>query len=250
MRNVRYFSPKKTDVLRLLTKKIATSGWGLYPLVAASVQHVRYLSDLGRAAATPILPQAIAAPTATPACTSASSPPCLSSTCSTSTRSAGFYTRKLALPSRRSSALPCRTAFSRPLRRGPSSPRSAAALPQMSTAKTITPRGPSPRLSNRWTCVGRWLAGALLAHRVRRPVLGHARRHGLTGFIYAATLRLKKVPSAYIRQRAIKTANWAETCRVCTETQHQYTYSVAWIDGLQTGRKLGPRPRAAGGTRR
>ena len=62
---------------------------------------------------------------------------------------------------------------------------------------------------------------------------------GLTGFIYAATLRLKKVPSAYIRQRAIKTANWAETCRVCTETQHEYTYSVAWIDGLQTGRKLG-----------
>ena len=62
---------------------------------------------------------------------------------------------------------------------------------------------------------------------------------GLTGFIYAATLRLKKVASAYIRQRTIKTASWAETCRVCTETQHQYTYSVAWIDGLQTGRQLG-----------
>ena len=33
---------------------------------------------------------------------------------------------------------------------------------------------------------------------------------GLTGFVYAATLRLKKISSAYIQQRSIKTANFAE----------------------------------------
>ena len=62
---------------------------------------------------------------------------------------------------------------------------------------------------------------------------------GLTGFIYAATLRLKKISSAFIRQRTIKTANFAETCRLFATTQHQYTYSVAWIDSLKKGRQLG-----------
>ena len=60
MRTVRciIFNKKKLpNLLRPLDKKIATSGWGLYPLVAASVQRTRYLSDLGRVAETPVLPQ-------------------------------------------------------------------------------------------------------------------------------------------------------------------------------------------------
>ncbi len=62
---------------------------------------------------------------------------------------------------------------------------------------------------------------------------------GLTGFIYAATLRLKKVPSAYIALRSIKTANLRETFQVFAQTQDDYLYSVAWIDCLQKNRGLG-----------
>jgi len=62
---------------------------------------------------------------------------------------------------------------------------------------------------------------------------------GLTGLIYAATLRLKKVESAYMRMRSIKTSNFAELCQLFEQTQDHYTYSVAWIDCLATGKKLG-----------
>jgi decaprenylphospho-beta-D-ribofuranose 2-oxidase len=62
---------------------------------------------------------------------------------------------------------------------------------------------------------------------------------GLTGLIYAATLRLKKISSAYMRTRTIKTQNFDELCQVFEQTQNEYTYSVAWIDCLATGRKLG-----------
>ena len=62
---------------------------------------------------------------------------------------------------------------------------------------------------------------------------------GLTGFIYAAALRLKKVTSAYIAMRSIKTANLRETCQVFAETQDDHVYSVAWIDCLARGKKLG-----------
>jgi FAD/FMN-containing dehydrogenase len=62
---------------------------------------------------------------------------------------------------------------------------------------------------------------------------------GLTGLIYAATLRLKKVESAYMRIRSIKTSNFAELCQLFEQTQDHYTYSVAWIDCLATGKKLG-----------
>jgi decaprenylphospho-beta-D-ribofuranose 2-oxidase len=62
---------------------------------------------------------------------------------------------------------------------------------------------------------------------------------GLTGFIYAATFQLKKVPSAYIALRSIKTANLRETFQVFAETQNDYLYSVAWIDCLASGTGLG-----------
>ena len=62
---------------------------------------------------------------------------------------------------------------------------------------------------------------------------------GLTGFVYAATIQLKKIGSAYIKQRTIKTTDFNETCRVFAETQSQYTYSAAWIDCLKKGRHLG-----------
>ena len=62
---------------------------------------------------------------------------------------------------------------------------------------------------------------------------------GLTGLVYAATLRLKKVDSAYIATRSIKTRNFSEACRVFAETAEDYVYSVAWIDCLARGRALG-----------
>ena len=62
---------------------------------------------------------------------------------------------------------------------------------------------------------------------------------GLTGFIYAATLRLKKVPSAYIEVHSVKTGHLAETCQLFAETQDDHIYSVAWIDCLKRGSRLG-----------
>lgn len=62
---------------------------------------------------------------------------------------------------------------------------------------------------------------------------------GLTGFIYAATLRLKPVESSFIEVRTVRTGDFAEACQLMSETRDQYLYSVAWIDCLATGRHLG-----------
>ena len=62
---------------------------------------------------------------------------------------------------------------------------------------------------------------------------------GLTGFIYAVALRLRKVSSAYIRVRSVKTASLAETCSVLEETGAGYLYSVAWVDCLSRGGRSG-----------
>ena len=61
---------------------------------------------------------------------------------------------------------------------------------------------------------------------------------GLTGAIYAVTLRLKKVENTYMRTHA-QTRNFDELCRHFEETQQDYTYSVAWIDSLANGAHLG-----------
>jgi|AP95_1055475.scaffolds.fasta_scaffold09163_2 decaprenylphospho-beta-D-ribofuranose 2-oxidase len=53
---------------------------------------------------------------------------------------------------------------------------------------------------------------------------------GLTGFIYAATLELRKVQSAFLQVRTEKTSDLEATCRTLLATQSDYTYSVAWID--------------------
>ena len=62
---------------------------------------------------------------------------------------------------------------------------------------------------------------------------------GLTGAIYAVTLRLKKIENTYMRTRTLKTRNFNELCRHFEETQQEYTYSVAWIDSLANGAHLG-----------
>ncbi len=57
---------------------------------------------------------------------------------------------------------------------------------------------------------------------------------GLTGFITEATIRLKPVSSAYIRQRSIKCGNLDALFAKFEEHKHA-TYNVAWIDLMAKG---------------
>jgi FAD/FMN-containing dehydrogenase len=61
---------------------------------------------------------------------------------------------------------------------------------------------------------------------------------GLTGVILTATFKMKRIESAFIRQKTIRTKNLAETMQSFEESKES-PYSVAWIDGLATGDKLG-----------
>ncbi len=223
-----------------MDKKIATSGWGLYPCVAASVQRVRYLSDLCRAAADPILPQGN--------CRSYGDGCLYERVVSTLPlkhlldfdRSCGLLYAQAGITLAEIIRFALPRGFFLPVTPGTKFPTLGGCIAADVHGKNHHAEGSIAAFVESLDMV---LAdgSTVRCSRSQRADLFWATLGGmgLTGFIYAATLRLKKVLSAYIRQRAIKTANWAETCRVCLETQQQYTYSVAWIDGLQTGRQLG-----------
>lgn len=72
------------------------------------------------------------------------------------------------------------------------------------------------------------------------PELYHATcgGNGLTGIILNATFKLKPIETAYIKQRSIKAANIDELVALIEENE-AYTYSVAWIDCVATGKRLG-----------
>lgn len=61
---------------------------------------------------------------------------------------------------------------------------------------------------------------------------------GLTGFILRAAIRLRPVETAWIRQTTISAPN-LQTAMAAFEAAQDATYSVAWIDCLGTGGKLG-----------
>lgn len=61
---------------------------------------------------------------------------------------------------------------------------------------------------------------------------------GLTGIILRAAFRLLPVESALIRQETVKAANLDEIIELF-ETSASWTYSVAWMDCLQSGKGLG-----------
>ncbi len=61
---------------------------------------------------------------------------------------------------------------------------------------------------------------------------------GLTGVILEAAFKLKPIRSAFIRRTTLKAANLAEAMELF-ETHAGAPYSVAWIDCLSTGRRLG-----------
>ncbi|CAL1518270.1 FAD-binding oxidoreductase [Chitinophaga sp. MM2321] len=61
---------------------------------------------------------------------------------------------------------------------------------------------------------------------------------GLTGVITRVKFHLKKISTAYIKQKQLKARNLEEVIRLFDEYKH-YTYSMAWIDCLQKGDSFG-----------
>ncbi len=61
---------------------------------------------------------------------------------------------------------------------------------------------------------------------------------GLTGIVISARFTLKLIETAYIRQRVLKAENLEEIFKYFDESE-SWTYSVAWIDCLQKGNKMG-----------
>ena len=61
---------------------------------------------------------------------------------------------------------------------------------------------------------------------------------GLTGVISRVKFDLKKISTAYIRQKQVKAANLEEIIALFEEYK-DYTYSVAWIDCLKKGNEFG-----------
>ena len=62
--------------------------------------------------------------------------------------------------------------------------------------------------------------------------------HGLTGFILRVALRLKKIPSAFIKQEIVKAGN-LDSIMDSFERYAKLPFTVAWIDCLQGGKGLG-----------
>jgi len=74
--------------------------------------------------------------------------------------------------------------------------------------------------------------------RAREPELFHATLGGmgLTGCVVEAELRLRRVPSAYARQSAVRAGSVAECCDLLSDARDRFPYAVAWIDALGGGR--------------
>jgi FAD/FMN-containing dehydrogenase len=62
---------------------------------------------------------------------------------------------------------------------------------------------------------------------------------GLTGIILTATIRLRRVETTYFRQEAIVARDLDGMLEALHENDAKFPYSVAWIDPLATGRRLG-----------
>ena len=62
---------------------------------------------------------------------------------------------------------------------------------------------------------------------------------GMTGIITEATIRLKKIQTAYIKVTTQRTSNVSETIEKMQNLDDSYTYSVAWVDSLASGNSLG-----------
>lgn len=62
---------------------------------------------------------------------------------------------------------------------------------------------------------------------------------GLTGFILTARIQLRRVDSAYVFVDYHRARNLDDCLVTMEESDDRYDYSVAWIDGLTTGKSMG-----------
>src|ERR1700761_2888180 len=62
---------------------------------------------------------------------------------------------------------------------------------------------------------------------------------GLLGVILTAKLKLRKIETTYFKQKSIKIKNLDHMLEALEQYDHDYNYSVAWIDALAKGNKLG-----------
>lgn len=61
---------------------------------------------------------------------------------------------------------------------------------------------------------------------------------GLLGIILTATIQLRKIETTYFKQKSIKVDNLEEMLEAL-EQYKNYNYSVAWVDPLASGKRLG-----------
>lgn len=62
---------------------------------------------------------------------------------------------------------------------------------------------------------------------------------GLTGIILSAKLKLRKISTTYFSQKSIAARNLDEMLDFMEEADRNYNYSVAWVDPLARGDRLG-----------
>jgi FAD/FMN-containing dehydrogenase len=62
---------------------------------------------------------------------------------------------------------------------------------------------------------------------------------GLLGIVLHATIRLRRIETTYFRQKSIKAANLEALFEALEENDRKFAYSVATVDPLATGARLG-----------
>lgn len=73
------------------------------------------------------------------------------------------------------------------------------------------------------------------AHLFRATIGGM----GLTGLILWAELRLKRIPSAYVEEELVRFESLDEFFAISEQSDQDYEYTVAWVDCLARGKRLG-----------
>ena len=63
--------------------------------------------------------------------------------------------------------------------------------------------------------------------------------YGLTGIIQNATIKLKRIETAFINTRLIKISSLAEGMALCQELDDKYEYSVTWLNIFSLKKHLG-----------
>lgn len=62
---------------------------------------------------------------------------------------------------------------------------------------------------------------------------------GLLGVILTTTIRLRKIETTYFKQKSVVIKDLDHMLEALEQYDHEYNYSVAWIDALAKGKKLG-----------